>query len=321
MKVVMPEYNTLTRGDIDMSGFETIGDLVVLDHPTKAELKAELADADILFVNKWNVDEDLLSAAPRLRYVGECATGYNNIDIAACKRRGIVVTNVPAYSTDAVAQQVFAFLLEHFARVHDYNDFVKDGGWVRSGNFSEFCFPTAELAHKTIGLVGYGRIGSKVASSAKAFGMNVLATSRSFLSGYSGDGLAQFVPLDTLLAEADVVSVHCPLNEDSLHLFDAKTFAKMKEGAFFINTARGPIVSEKALAAALKSGHLSGAAVDVIEEEPMKEGSVLLGVDNCIVTPHVAWAPKETRQRLVDVVLSNVYAWLEKEPFNVVDDD
>ena len=186
MKVVMPEYNTLTRGDIDMSGFETIGDLVVLDHPTKAELKAELADADILFVNKWNVDEDLLSAAPRLRYVGECATGYNNIDIAACKRRGIVVTNVPAYSTDAVAQQVFAFLLEHFARVHDYNDFVKDGGWVRSGNFSEFCFPTAELAHKTIGLVGYGRIGSKVASIAKAFGMNVLATSRSFLSGYSG---------------------------------------------------------------------------------------------------------------------------------------
>ena len=321
MKVVMPEYNTLTRGDIDMSGFETIGDLVVLDHPTKAELKAELADADILFVNKWNVDEDLLSAAPRLRYVGECATGYNNIDIAACKRRGIVVTNVPAYSTDAVAQQVFAFLLEHFARVHDYNDFVKDGGWVRSGNFSEFCFPTAELAHKTIGLVGYGRIGSKVASIAKAFGMNVLATSRSFLSGYSGDGLAQFVPLDTLLAEADVVSVHCPLNEDSLHLFDAKTFAKMKEGAFFINTARGPIVSEKALAAALKSGHLSGAAVDVIEEEPMKEGSVLLGVDNCIVTPHVAWAPKETRQRLVDVVLSNVYSWLEKEPFNVVDVD
>ena len=321
MKVVMPEYNTLTRGDIDMSGFETIGDLVILDHPTKAELKAELADADILFVNKWNVDEDLLSAAPRLRYVGECATGYNNIDIAACKRRGIVVTNVPAYSTDAVAQQVFAFLLEHFARVHDYNDFVKDGGWVRSGNFSEFCFPTAELAHKTIGLVGYGRIGSKVASIAKAFGMNVLATSRSFLSGYSGDGLAQFVPLDTLLAEADVVSVHCPLNEDSLHLFDAKTFAKMKEGVFFINTARGPIVSEKALAAALKSGHLSGAAVDVIEEEPMKEGSVLLGVDNCIVTPHVAWAPKETRQRLVDVVLSNVYAWLEKEPFNVVDVD
>ncbi len=293
MKVLMPEYSTLTRGDIDMSGFESIGDLVILDHPTREELKSELADTDILLVNKVNVDEDLLSAAPKLRYVGECATGYNNIDLAACKKRGITVTYVPAYSTDAVAQQVFAFLLEHFSKVHDYNAFVKDGGWVRSGNFSEFCFPTAELAHKTIGLVGYGRIGSKVALIAKAFGMNVLATSRSFLSGYSGDGLAQFVPLDTLLAESD----------------------------FFINTARGPIVSEPALAAAVKSGHLSGAAVDVIEEEPMKEGSVLLDAENCIVTPHVAWAPKETRQRLVDVVLSNVFCWLEKEPVNVVEAD
>ena len=289
MKVLMPEYSTLTRGDIDMSGFEKLGDLVILDHPTREELKAELADTDLLLVNKTNVDEDLLSAA--------------------------------TYSTDAVAQHVFAFLLEHFSRIHDYNDFVKDGGWIRSGNFSEFCFPTSELTHKTIGLVGYGRIGSKVALIAKAFGMNVLATSRSFVSGYSGDGLAQFVPLDKLLAESDVVSVHCPLNDESHHLFNEKTFAKMKEGAFFINTARGPIVSEKALAAALKSGHLSGAAVDVIEEEPMKEGSVLLDAENCIVTPHVAWAPKETRQRLVDVVLSNVFCWLEKEPVNVVEAD
>ena len=321
MKVLMPEYSTLTRGDTDMSGFETLGDLVILDHPTREELKAELADADILLVNKTNVDEDLLSAAPKLRYVGECATGYNNIDLAACKKRGITVTYVPAYSTDAVAQHVFAFLLEHYSRIHDYNDFVKDGGWIRSGNFSEFCFPTAELAHKTIGLVGYGRIGSKVALIAKSFGMNVLATSRSFLSGYSGDGLAQFVPFDTLLAESDVVSVHCPLNDDSFHLFNEKTFAKMKEGAFFINTARGPIVSEPALAATLKSGHLAGAAVDVIDVEPMQADSVLLDVETCIVTPHVAWAPKETRQRLVDVVVSNAYCWLEKEPVNVVEAD
>lgn len=319
MKVLMPEYNTLTRGDIDMSGFETIGDLVILDHPTREELKEELKDTDILLVNKVNVDEDLLSAAPKLRYVGECATGYNNIDLGACKKRGILVTYVPAYSSDAVAQQVFAFLLEHYSRVHDYNTFVKEGGWIRSGNFSEFCFPTAELAHKTIGLVGYGRIAGKVAGIARAFGMNVLATSRSFVSGFSGDGLAQFVPLDTLLSESDVVSVHCPLNDESYHLFNEKTFAKMKEGSFFINTARGPIVSERALAAAVKNGPLAGAAVDVIEEEPMKEGSVLLDADRCIVTPHVAWAPRETRQRLVDVVLSNVYCWLEKEPVNVVE--
>ena len=321
MKIVMPEYSTLTRGDIDMSGFDRLGDLLILDHPTKEELKAALPDADLLFVNKTAVDEDLLSAAPKLRYIGECATGFNNIDLAACKKHGITVTYVPAYSTDAVAQQVFAFLLEHCSRVHDYNDFVRDGGWTRSGNFSEFVFPTEELAGKTLGLVGYGRIGSKVAQIAQAFGMTVLATTRSFVSGWSGDGYAKFVPFDTLLAESDVVSVHCPLTEASYHLFDEKAFAAMKDGAFFINTARGPVVSEEALTAALHAGKLSGAAVDVLEEEPMREDCVLSDTDNCIITPHVAWAPRETRQRLVDVVLRNVSAWLEGDPVNVVGSD
>ncbi len=321
MKVVMPEFGSLTRGDIDMSGFERLGELVVLDHPTREELKEELHDADILLVNKTNVDEDLIADAQKLRYVGECATGFNNIDLAACKRHGITVTYVPAYSTDAVAQHVFAFLLEHASRIHEYNDLVQDGGWTRSGNFSEFCYPMEELARKTIGLVGYGRIGAKVAQIARAFGMNVLATSRSFVSGYSGDGLAQFVSFDTLLAESDVVSIHCPLNDASYHLFDDKTLSKMKEGAFLINTARGPIVSETALVKALASGHLSGAALDVVEEEPMREDSVLYGAPNCIVTPHVAWAPKETRQRLVDVVLNNVRCWAEGEPVNVVEAD
>lgn len=321
MKIVMPEYSTLTRGDIDMSGFDRLGDLVILDHPDRETLKAELKDADILFVNKTVVDDALLSEAASLQYIGECATGFNNIDLAACKKRGITVSYVPAYSTDAVAQQVFAFLLEHFNRVHEYNDFVKDGGWTRSGNFSEFCFPMEELTGKTIGLVGYGRIGSRVAQIARAFGMEVLATSRSFVSGYSGDGLARFVPLDTLLSESDVVSVHCPLTDESFHLFDEKTFAKMKRGAFFINTSRGPVVSEPALAAALANGHLSGAAVDVVDEEPIPEESPLLKADACLITPHVAWAPRETRQRLVDVVLDNVNGYLEGAPANVVEAD
>ena len=321
MKIVMPEYSTLTRGDTDMSGFDRLGDLVILDHPDRETLKAELKDADILFVNKTVVDDALLSEAASLRYIGECATGFNNIDLAACKKRGITVTYVPAYSTDAVAQPGFPFLPEHFNRVHEYNDFVKDGGWTRSGNFSEFCFPTEELTGKTIGLVGYGRIGSRVAQIARAFGMEVLATSRSFVSGYSGDGLARFVPLDTLLSESDVVSVHCPLTDESFHLFDEKTFAKMKSGAFFINTSRGPVVSEPALAAALANGHLSGAAVDVVEEEPIPETSPLLRADTCLITPHVAWAPQETRQRLVDVVLDNVHRYLSGAPANVVEAD
>lgn len=321
MKILMPEYSTLTRGDVDMSGFEELGELVILDHPSREELKAALADTDILFVNKTTVDADLLDAAPHLRYIGECATGFNNIDLAACAARDITVTYVPAYSTDAVAQHVFAFLLEQYGRVHEYNDFVRDGGWTRSGNFSEFVFPTAELGSKTLGLVGYGRIGSKVARIADAFGMKVLATTRSRTDGCSEDGFAQFVSLSTLLAESDVVSVHCPLTDASYHLFDEQLFAAMKPGAFFINTSRGPVVSEEALAAALRSGHLSGAAVDVLEEEPMSASCVLRDAPNCVITPHVAWAPLETRKRLVDVVLKNYHAWQEGRPVNVVTAD
>lgn len=321
MKIVMPEYHTLTRGDIDMSGFETLGDLVVLDHPTREELRRELTDADLLFVNKTVVDADLLSGAERLRYIGECATGYNNIDLAVCAEKGILVTSVPSYSTDAVAQQVFAFLLEHYVRIHDYDAFVKDGGWTRSGTFSAFVFPTEELSGKTMGLVGYGQIGTRVAKIADAFGMTVLATSRSHTGGTSEDGIARFVPFETLLEKSDIVSVHCPLNDASLHLFDAETFAKMKDGAFFINTSRGPVVVEADLADALRSGHLSGAGVDVLVEEPMAEDCVLQDVPNCLISPHVAWAPKETRQRLVDVVLSNVRNYLAGTPVNVVSVD
>ena len=318
MIVVMPEYSTVSRGDIDMSGFEAFGEVRAFDHPEWEELKQALANADMLFVNKSIVDDTWLEAAPKLRYIGECATGFNNIDLDACNRRGIVVSNVPAYSTDAVAQQVFAFLLEHYVRVHEYNDFVHDGGWTRSGNFAEFCYPTAELAGKTIGLVGYGLIGRHVAKIADAFGMKVLATSRSHVSGRSEDGLAAFVPFDTLLEKSDIVSAHCPLNDDSLHLFNEEAFSRMKEGAFFVNTSRGPVVKEAALAAALTSGHLSGAALDVLETEPMTEDCLLRGIPNCIITPHVAWAPLETRQRLVDVVLSNARAWLDGAPENVV---
>lgn len=321
MKVLMPEFKTLTTGDIDMSGFERLGDLVILDHPTREELKAELKDTDILFVNKIVVDEDLLAGAEQLRYVGECATGYNNIDVRACSARGITVTFVPSYSTNAVAQHVFALLLDHFSRVHDYSNDTKAGGWTASGAFANMIFPTEELDGKTLGLVGYGRIGQQVAAIAHAFGMNVLATSRSFVSGWSGDGITQFTDLGTLLINSDVVTVHCPLNDDSYHLFDREKFAQMKEGAYFINTARGPIVDEAALADALRSGHLSGAALDVLEEEPMRADSVLKDLPNCTITPHVAWAPKETRQRLVDVVLENVQAFLEGSPLNVVEAD
>lgn len=316
MNILSPEYNTLTRGDIDMSALHAFGELTILEHPSEEELKTALKTADVLLVNKIQVTEELLAGADRLRYVGECATGFNNIDVAACKARGITVTNVPTYSTGAVAQMVFAYLLEHFSKVHDYNALVQDGGWVSAPTFSRFDYDCEELEGKTLGLVGYGKIGSTVASIGAAFGMKVLATSRNRTAG--SDGTAEFVPLDELLARSDVVSVHCPLTPETQGLFRAETFAKMKDGAFFINTSRGPVVAEEDLRDALVSGKLSGAALDVLTAEPMAKDCPLLGLPNCIITPHVAWAPKDTRQRLVIIVAANLKAFLDGAPINTV---
>ena len=316
MKIVMPEYGTLTIGDIDMSGFEKFGDLQVLDCPSRSELKAALKDADILFVNKTSVDEDLLEYAEKLVYVGECATGFNNIDLDYCKSRGITVTNVPAYSTNAVAQLVFAFILEHFSKVHAYDELVRADGWINSPVFSVFDIPMEELDGKTLGLFGYGQIGSKVAKISSAFGMKVYATTRSRQSG--SDEYTEFVPFDTLLEKSEIISCHCPLNPESEKILNAEAFAKMQKGAYFINTSRGPVVDEAALAQALKSGHLSGASVDVLETEPMSKDCPLIGIENCVITPHMAWAPKDTRQRLVNIVTENLNAYLEGHPQNVV---
>jgi len=323
MKIVMPERDTLTRGDVDTSPFEEFGDVVVVDHTDLDAIKSELQDADALIVNKLNVTADLLQGAEKLRYIGECATGFNNIDIDYCREHGIVVTNAPAYSTDAVAQHVFALLLEYYSKVHDYNNYVQHGDWIRSPIFSGFVYDARELSGKTFGVVGYGRIGKKVGRIADAFGMKVLAYSRTQCEGLQegenrSENGVKFVPFTSLLEESDIVSIHCPLNPQSDGLFSDETFASMKEGAFLINTARGPIVDEQALANALQSGKLCGAALDVLETEPMSEDCPLLGVPNCIITPHVAWAPLETRQRLVDICVDNLAAFVRGDPKNVV---
>lgn len=323
MKIVMPERNTLTKGDVDTSRFEEFGDLIVLDYTDRDHLREEIKDAEILIINKTIADADLLRGAEKLEYIGESATGVNNIDLDYCREHGITVCNAPAYSTEAVAQHVFAFLLDHFSRVHEYNNFVQQGEWIKSYTFSRFVYDQAELAGKTIGLVGFGRIGQKVAAIANAFDMDVLAFSRSRCSDLApgerrpGDSVT-FVPFDTLLEESDIVSIHCPLNRESEKLFSDETFAEMKEGAYLVNTARGPIIDEPALAAALKSGQLSGAALDVLDKEPMSEDCPLLGIENCVITPHVAWAPLETRQRLVDITVDNLRAYLNGSPVNVV---
>lgn len=337
-KIAMPEANTLTKGDVDLGIFDTLGHVIAYQNPSANELADILSDADILMVNKIVLDANTLSKAKKLKYIGECATGFNNIDLDYCNEHGITVTNVPSYSTNAVAQQVFAFILNHYSRVARYNDFVQQDGWKNADTFAPFVFDTDELFGKTIGLVGYGKIGRAVAKIANAFGMNVLVYTRSYqksvdaatdkwgnvdrtkLDGFleRTDNTVTYRTLDNLLKHSDIVSIHCPLNEESDGLFSHETFSKMRTGAYLVNTARGPIVDEDALIDALNSGKLSGAGLDVLKTEPQSKDSKLLGVPNLTITPHVAWAPFETRRRLVLEVAKNLEAFEQGHPRNVV---
>lgn len=309
MKILLPEENVLTRGDIDLGFFNEFGETVILENPSREELEKELADTDVMFVNKLNVDGNLLEKAPKLRYIGECATGFNNIDLEACKEKNITVTNVPAYSTMAVAQHTWALILEHFSRVYEYDAFVRNDGWINSPVFAPFVYNTEEISEKTLGLIGCGKIGKQVAKIGNAFGVNVIAFTRTRQSG-SEDGI-EYCTLERCLRESDIISVHCPLTEETFHLINSETIGEMKDGAFIVNTARGPVINEKDLAEALKSGKLSGAGLDVIEKEPMERDCPLIGIENCIITPHVAWAPRETRERLIEIVRNNYVSYLE----------
>ena len=314
MKIIITEGAVLTTGDMSFEEFKKFGDLYIFDNLSYKELEREIVDTDILLCNKVPVDKSLLEKAKKLKYIGTFATGYNNIDIDYCRKNGITVCNAGSYSTAAVAQQTFGYILNHFSRVADYNGFVKDGGWVKSPLFSPIVFPTDELFGKTIGIIGYGSIGKAVAKIARAFDMDVLVHTRTVRE----DGKTQFVSLDELLAKADIISVHCPLTEQNAKMFNAETFAKFKDGAFFINTARGGLVDEDALCSALKDGKLSGAAVDVVAYEPMRADCPLLKAPNITITPHSAWVPKNTRKRLFQIVINNVEQFLNGTPTNVV---
>ncbi len=314
MRIVVTDADTVVDAGVTLEELNTLGDVTVYGLTTPDELSVRIAEADILLCNKTPITAEAMDAAPRLRYIGLFATGYNNIDLAAAKAHGITVCNVPGYSTEAVAQHTFAFILAHLNRVGDYNATVAAGDWVKSRTFSYFPLPLAELAGKTIGIVGYGAIGRRVADIAKAFSMRVLVVTRR----PCGDNSVEQVSLDELLRRADVVTLHCPLNEQSLGMMDAAAFAKMKPGAIFVNTARGPLVDEAALREALLSGHLLGAGVDVLCQEPMAADCPLLGVPHCLITPHIAWAGQETRLRLIAQVVANVRAFMSGTPIHTV---
>ena len=315
MNIVITEADAVVGNGVTFDVLRSLGDVRIYGLTSPEELPVRIADADIVLCNKVLMTAEVMAAAPKLKYIGLCATGYNNVDLAYARQHGITVCNVPGYSTDAVAQHTFAFILAHYNRVADYHATVAAGDWVRSPVFSYFPMPIAELAGKVIGIVGYGAIGRRVADIAKAFGMSVLVYTRR----PCGDPTVEQVPLDALLSRADIVTLHCPLNEQSAGMMDAAAFARMKEGALFINTARGPLVDESALREALDSGHLGGAGLDVLEIEPMAADCPLYGAPRCLITPHVAWAGRETRERLVAQVADNVRAFLNGTPINTVE--
>ena len=314
MKIVLTDAQTVVDDLVSADCLREFGEVTEHGLLPYEEVAEAIADADIVVCNKTLLNEYSLRLAKNLKYIGLFATGYNNIDVDYCRAHGITVCNAGSYSTNAVAQHTFALILEHFNRVAQYNQYVQDGRWKRSPTFSPFVYPLNELAGKTIGIVGLGAIGQAVAKIANAFEMRVVACNR---SPRTAEGV-EMLSFDELLAQSDIVTVHCPLNPDSEDMFNRESFAKMKRGALFVNTARGGVMVERDLLDALQSGHLGGACIDTLRVEPMEEDCILMGARNCLMTPHIAWAPVETRQRLMGIVTHNIRSFLDGTPVNVV---
>ena len=315
MKIVLTDCDTVAaNNDIDLSLFKEFGEVVYYPETTPELTVERIKDADIVIVNKTVIGETEMKGAKNLKLIALFATGYNNIDVKYAASRNIAVCNAGSYSTSAVAQQVFAYILKHASAVSEYDADVKNGDWIRSRLFSFFSRPTFELAGKTLGIFGFGAIGMQVARIALAFDMKVIATTR---TQKSFDGV-ELVSFDELLLRSDYLTVHCPLTPKTERIFDSSAFAKMKQGAYFINTSRGGVIDEDALYNALTSQKLSGAAIDVLTKEPMRADCVLLNAKNITITPHIAWAPIETRQRLLGIVCDNIRAFLNGTPTNKV---
>ena len=312
MKIVLTDAQTVLDNLVNADILKQFGEVEEYGLLRYDEVAEKIADADMVVCNKTLLDKNTLRLAKKLKYIGLFATGYNNIDIDYCKAHNIAVCNAGSYSTNAVAQHTFALILEHFNNTSNYNKYVQDGRWKRSKTFSPFVYPLSELAGKTLGIVGFGNIGRAVAKIANAFEMRVIAYNRSEKQADEGE----FVSFETLLEQSDIVSVHCPLNSESENMFDKNAFAKMKKGALFVNTARGGVMVEQDLFDALQSGHLGGAGIDTLKVEPMEEDCILMGAKNCIMTPHIAWAPVETRVRLMNIVADNIRAFLNGTPQN-----
>ena len=314
-KIVVLDGYALNPGDLDWTPLEAYGELTVHDRTEPKDVVKRIGDAEIIFTNKTILARETILRAPKLKYIGVLATGYNVLDLEAAREKGIVVTNIPAYSTDAVAQFTFALLLEITNRVQRHSDAViRDNRWTTAKDFCFWDYPLIELANKKMGIIGYGAIGKAVAKVAKAFNMEVLAYSPS-LDPKHPDRAS----MERIYQESDIISLHLPLTEQSRGMINRDTIAKMKDGVIILNTGRGPLVNEQDLADALNSGKVYAAAVDVVSVEPIKADNPLLKAKNIIITPHIAWAPLQTRERLLGIAIRNVERFLAGKPINRVD--
>ena len=322
MNIVILDGYTLNPGDLSWAGIEKLGSLKVYDR-TAYDLDGEykvierIEDADIVLTNKTPITRGAIEKAKKLKYIGVLATGYNVVDIEVANERGIVVTNIPTYGTAAVAQMTIALLLEVCHHVGHHSEEVKRGAWTANKDWCFWNYPLIELADKTIGIIGYGRIGAAVGRISQALGMKVLSYDRSPDRSLEND-LLKFVELEELLEKSDVISLHCPLFDSTRGIINKESIKRMKDGVIILNTSRGPLIVENELADALNCGKVAAAAIDVVSAEPIKEDNPLLTAKNCIITPHIAWAPIEARRRLMDIAVENLKSFLEGTPVNVV---
>lgn len=326
MKITVLDGHGLNPGDVSWDGIKAFAEQFTVYDRSPQELVVErIGDSEIILLNKVHITKEIVERCPNLRYIGVLATGFNVIDTVACRERGIIVTNIPSYSTNAVAQHVFSFILHFTNQVASHSVSVHNGGWISNPDFCYWLSPLTELNGKTLGIYGFGHIGQKVAEIAHSFGMKIIVHAHSAESFEKAKKNLPFdssdikmVSVEELFKESDFLSLHAPLTPETQSLVNSKTLSLMKKSAYLINTARGGMICEKELRQALDSGTIAGYATDVLLEEPMNETCSLYKAPNCVITPHLAWAPKETRLRLLDIEIENIKAFLAGKPINVV---
>lgn len=316
MKIVVLDGYTLNPGDLNWNGIEALGEVTVYDRTPADKIIERIGDAQAVYTNKTPISRATLNACKNVRFIGVLATGYNVVDIAAAKEKGIPVCNIPTYGTAAVGQFAIALLLEICHHVAHHSNAVQEGRWESNPDWCFWDYPLIELAGKTMGIIGFGRIGQTTGAIAKAMGMKVIASDSH--PNDAGRAIAEYVDLDTLLKTSDVISLHCPLFPETEGIINKDNIAKMKDGVIILNNSRGPLIVEQDLADALNSGKVYAAGLDVVSSEPIHGDNPLLKAKNCIITPHISWAPKESRQRLMDIAVNNLAQFLKGTPANVV---